>query len=116
MQFRVTVGLGQDSVDAAVLENRAAVLQQRVGGQGEGAGSVVVVDLVKAAVQLVVVVQAEDALAAAQRALQDAGRGLEEAELSAPGSIVTVEAEAIPAPAQDHPLRPHPAQGGAGQG
>ena len=110
MEFRVTVGLGQNSVEAAVLEGRAAALQERVAAQPDGVGATVVVDLVKAAAQLVLVVQAQDALAAAQRALAVAGRGLQEAELSAPGSIVTVEAEAVPGPVHDHVLRPHPAQ------
>lgn len=112
MEFRVTVGLGQDTVEAAVLEDRAAVLQERIIGLPEGAGAVVVVDLVKATEQLVLVVHAEDALTAAQQALQTAGRGLQQAGLGAPGSIVTVEAEAVPAPVPDHLLRPHPVQDG----
>ncbi len=112
MEFRVTVGLGQDTVEAAVLEDGAAVLQERIIGLPEGAGAVVVVDLVKATEQLVLVVHAEDALTAAQQALQTAGRGLQQAGLGAPGSIVTVEAEAVPAPVPDHLLRPHPVQDG----
>jgi len=71
---------------------------------------VVVVHLVKAAVQLVLAVEAVDALAAAQRA-SCAGRALQAAALTAPGSIVTVEAEAAPSPSQDHRLRPHRAHG-----
>ncbi len=76
---------------------------------------VVVVDLVKAAVQLVLAVEAEDALAAAHRALGSLDSALATAALSAPASILTVEAEAIPSPSQDHPLRPHPARGREGE-
>ena len=111
MEFRVTVGLGQDSVEVATLEGRAAALQQHVAALPAGGGGVVVVDLVKAAAQLVVNVDAGDALAAAARALQLADEGLQAAGLDAPGSVVTVEAEAVPAPAQDQVLRPHPAHG-----
>ncbi len=57
VEFRVTVGLGQDSVDAL----------------SEGVG-VVVVGLVKAAVQLALAVEAEDALDAAHQALGTTGR------------------------------------------
>lgn len=112
MEFRVTVGLGQDSVETTVLEGRGTALQESLAGLPEGAGAVVVVDLVKATAQLVLLVQAEDALAAAQQALQAAGRGLQQAGLGAPGSIVTLEAEAVPAPVPDHLLRPHPVQSG----
>jgi len=111
VEFRVTVGLGQDSVDVATLEDRAAALQQRMAELPGGADAVVVVDLVKAAAQLVVSVDADDALTAAARTLQLAGEGLQAAGLDAPGSVVTVEAEAVPAPAQDQVLRPHPAHG-----
>ncbi len=71
------------------------------------------VDLVKATAQLVLIVHVEDALGAAQQALQASGRGLQQAGLGAPGTIVTLEAEAVPAPVPDHLLRPHPVQGGA---
>jgi len=111
VEFRVTVGLGQDSVDGAELEGRATALQDCLAAVDQGAG-VVVVDLIKAALQLVLAVNAADALGAAQQALDAAGRALRDAGLSAPGSIVTVEAEAVPAPTQDHLLRPHPAHGG----
>jgi hypothetical protein len=114
MEFRVTVGLGQDSADTTVLESRAGALQESLAGLPEGAGAVVAVDLVKATAQLVLVVHAEDALGAAQQALQASGRGLQQAGLGAPGTIVTLEAEAVPAPVPDHLLRPHPVQGGAG--
>lgn len=106
VEFRVTVGLGQDSADVAVLEDRAAVLQDSVDALS---GDVDVVDLVKAAVRLVLAVEAEDALAAAHRALGSLDSALATAALSAPASILTVEAEAIPSPSQDHPLRPHAA-------
>jgi len=110
VEFRVTVGLGQDSADVAVLEDRAAVLQDSVDALSGDVDVVVVVDLVKAAVQLVLAVEAEDALAAAHRALGSLDSALATAALSAPASILTVEAEAIPSPSQDHPLRPHPAR------
>lgn len=109
MEFRVTVGLGQDSADVAVLEDQAAALQDSVDCLPEGGGGVVVVDLVKAAVQLVLAVEAEDALDAAHQALGTVGRALMAAALPAPASILTVEAEAVPSPSQDHPLRPHAA-------
>lgn len=47
MEFRVTVGLGQDSADTTVLESRADALQESLAGLPEGAGVVVVVDLSK---------------------------------------------------------------------
>lgn len=110
-EFRVTVGLGQDSVEVATLERRAAALQEGVAELAGGDGAVVVVDLVKAAAQLVVSVDAGDALAAATEAVKLAGEGLQAAGLDAPGNVVTVEAEAVPAPAQAQVLRPHPAHG-----
>ena len=48
MEFRVTVGLGQDSVDVATLESRAGAWQERVRALSAGEGGVVVIDLVKA--------------------------------------------------------------------
>jgi len=110
VEFRVTVGLGQDSVEVAALEGRAAALQEAIARLPGGAEAEVVVDLVKAAAQLVVAVQADDALAAAEQALQLTGQGLRAADLGAPGSIVVVEAEAVPPPAHDQVLRPHPAR------
>lgn len=107
MEFRVTVGLGQDSVDAAVLEARAAALQEVVAEHADRGGAVVVVDLVKATVQLVLLVQGDDALTAAHQALQAASRGVRAAGLSAPATMVILEAEAVPVPTQDHLLRPH---------
>jgi DsbC/DsbD-like thiol-disulfide interchange protein len=114
MEFRVTVGLGQDSADTTELDSRAGALQESLAGLPEGAGATVVVDVVKATAQLVLVVHADDALGAAQQALQASGRGLQQAGLSAPGTIVTLEAEAVPVPVSDHLLRPHPVRGGAG--
>lgn len=111
MEFRVTIGLGQDSVDVAALEARAAALQEVVTENGDGRGKVVVVDLVKATVQLVLPMHAKDALAAADQAVKAARRWVEAAGLAAPASIVTLEAEAVPVPAQDHQLRPHPVTG-----
>jgi hypothetical protein len=111
--FRVTVGLGQDSVDAAVLEGRATALQGGLDAVDEGA--VVVVDLVKAALQLVLSMHADDAVDAAQQALRAASGALRDAGLDAPASMVTVDAEAVPAPTQDHLLRPHPAHAAPAQ-
>lgn len=108
VEFRVTVGLGQDSTDPVVLGDRAAQLQRSAAGLGGGTDPIVVVDLVKAALQVVLAVDAADALTASQRALAAAGRSLHEAQLEAPTTVVTLEAEAVPAAAQDLPLPPHP--------
>lgn len=112
-QYRVTVGVGQDSADPSVLERRASTVQtavDRVVDRGSApAGATVVVDPVKATVQLVVVTAADDALGAAQQLLQIVGRVLADAGVEAPASILTVEAEAVPVPLDDdRALRPHP--------
>jgi len=113
VEFRVTVGLGQDSVDTAVLDARAGALQRQLTGDtGAGSGTVVV-DPVKAAVQLVVGVDAEDALTAAQRALAVTGRALHDAGLGAPVTIVTAEAEAVVGPAAGRADHPHPVPDGS---
>lgn len=106
MEFRVTVGLGQDSIDTGVLDARAELLRRTLTADRAGSGAVVVVDPVKAAVQLVIMVNAGDALTAAQRGMAVTGRALHDAELAPPVTIVTVEAEAVPDPAGDQP--PHP--------
>ena len=110
MEFRVTVGLGQDTLETAVLDARAAALQRQLTDvHGGGGGPVaVVVDPVKAAVQVVVGVDAEDALTAAQRALAVTSRALHDTGLAAPVTIVTAEAEAVPDPAVEQPRQPHP--------
>lgn len=110
MEFRVTVGLGQDSVEVDTLERRGAALQECVRAQPGAADAVVVVDLVKATTGLVVAVDAEDALAAAAQVLALTRQGLAGAGVGAPRSIVTVEAEAVPGPAHDQVLRPHAVQ------
>lgn len=107
--FRVTVGLGQDSVHAQALERRAQLLQEAVHDLPGGAEAVTVVDLVKATAQLVVAVDAEDALAAAERAIAMVRQGVRDTGMTGPQSIVTLEAEAIPEPSLDQPLPPHAA-------
>ena len=116
MEFRVTVGLGQDSVDVATLESRAGALQERVRALSAGEDGVVVIDLVKAAAQLVISVPADDALDAAEQALALTKEALQGAGMQAPGSVVTVEAEAVPKPVHDQVLRPHTVQETAGPG
>ncbi len=73
------------------------------------------VDPVKATVQVVVGVDAEDALTAAQRARGVTGRTLHDAGQAAPATIVTVKAEAVPDPAAGQPRHPHsvPTPGGS---
>ncbi len=115
-QYRVTVGVGQDSAEPSVLERRASTVQAAVDrstGRGAApAGATVVVDPVKATVQLVVATAADDALGAAQQVLQILGRVLADAGVEAPASILTVEAEAVPVPLDDgRALRPHPVTG-----
>ncbi len=115
-QYRVTVGVGQDSAEPSVLERRASTVQTAVDrstGRGAApAGATVVVDPVKATVQLVVATAADDALGAAQQVLQILGRVLADAGVEAPASILTVEAEAVPVPLDDgRALRPHPVTG-----
>ncbi len=116
VEFRVTVGLGQDTVDTAVLDARAAALQRQLTDvPGAGSGPVaVVVDPVKAAVQVVVGVDAGDALTAAQRALAVTSRALHDTGLAPPATIVTAEAEAVPDPAVEQPRQPHPVAAPAG--
>lgn len=109
MTFRVTVVLGQDSVQVGALERRAALLQDAVQAVPGGAGAETVVDLVKATASLVVAVQAQDALEAAELAIALVRRGVRDTGMTGPQSIVTLESEAVPAPALDQPLSPHPA-------
>ena len=52
-------------------------------------------------------VHADDALDAAEQAWQLTNESLQGAGMQAPGSVVTVEAEAVPKPAHDQVLRPH---------
>ena len=77
VEFRVTVALGQDSVDPDVLHTRAATVHDHLAGNINGA--TVAVDPVKATVQLIVTVDTADALTAAQRALAVTGRALHDA-------------------------------------
>lgn len=108
MQFRVTVTVGQDSTDGSVLEERVQALRDSVHALPGGAGAVTGLDLVKATAELVVAVDAEDALSAAGDALRLAGRAHADAGLPAPRSIVTVEAEAVPEPVAGEALPMHP--------
>ena len=101
MDFRVTVGIGQDTVDPAVLDARAAALAKSVSG-----GSVLV-DVVKAAVQVVLPVAGSDALGAIRQALDVVEQGVGAAGLDRPTSIAVIEAEAVTAAVAEADLRPH---------
>ncbi len=101
MEFRVTVSLGQDSADPTTLNERTAALQQ------SAAAGTVLVDIVKAAIQLVLPVHADDALDAVNQATRIAGQAIQAAALDQPTSIVVVEAEAITMPVAEEDLRPH---------
>lgn len=103
MEFRVTVNVGQDSVDPAVLDQRAGALQRQL-----PAGAVVVVDPVKAAIQVVAAVHVDDALQAVQQAVHITTEGLNEAGLQRPATILTVEAEAVAGQLAAEQVRPHP--------
>ena len=107
MAFRVTVSLGQETADAPMLEVSAGALQENARALPGGADAVALVDPVKAAIQLVVVVDEADALIAGRRALELVGDALHDAEMRAPASILTLEAESVPAPAADSDVRPH---------
>ena len=61
-------------------------------------------------------VHADDALDAAEQAWQLTKESLQGAGMQAPGSVVTVQAEAVPQPAHDRVVRPHPVQKTAGPG
>ncbi|MEP6853426.1 MAG: hypothetical protein ABJA87_12335 [bacterium] len=104
MEFRVTVSLGQSSVDSTALDQRAAGLQRCLPG-----GTKVVVDVVKAAIQLVLSVNVADALEAADEGLRITHSGLRDAGIDRPTTIVHVEAEAVAAPITGDNLLPHPA-------
>lgn len=99
MEFRVKVSVGQDSVDPAVLDKRAGALQRQL-----PAGAVVVVDQVKAAIQVVAAVDVDDAL----QAVHITTEGLNEAGLQRPATILTVEAEAVAGQLAAEQVRPHP--------
>ena len=107
MAFRVTVSLGQGTADAPMLEVSAGALQETARALPGGDRAVAVVDPVKAAVQLVVVVDDPDALSAGRRALDLVASALRDAEMPAPASILTLEAESVPSPAADADVRPH---------
>jgi hypothetical protein len=107
MAFRVTVSLGQATPDAPILEVSAGALEENARALPGGGDAVAVVDPVKAAVQLVVVVDEADALTAGRRALELVGDALRDAEMPPPASILTLEAESVPAPAADGDVRPH---------
>jgi hypothetical protein len=107
MAFRVTVSLGQGTADAPMLEISAGALQENARARPDGVGAVAVVDPVKAAVQLVVVVEDDDALAAGRRVLALVEDALGDAEMPAPASILTLEAESVPTPVGDADVHPH---------
>ena len=107
MAFRVTVSLGQGTADAPMLEVSAGALQENARALPGGAEAVAVVDPVKAAVQLVVVIDEGDALTAGRRALELVGDALRDGEMPAPASVLTLEAESVPGPAGDADVRPH---------
>ena len=111
MAFRVTVSLGQGTAEAQMLEISAGALQENARALPGGEGAVAVVDPVKAAVQLVVVVNDSDALAAGRRALELVGEALRDAEMPPPESILTLEAESVPAPAREGDVRLHVVHG-----
>lgn len=101
MEFRVTVSLGQNSADPATLNERTAALQN------SAAAGTVLVDVVKAAIQLVLPVHADDALDAVNQATRIAAQAIQGAALEQPTSIVVVEAEAVTTAVDEQDLRPH---------
>ncbi len=107
MDYRVTVGLGQDSVDEVhLVANAAAVLEQLRLGEA-GGDATANVDAVKATVEVVVVIAAADALDATRRALDAVQQCLRDANIPAPTSIVSVESESVPQPVRNEDVRPH---------
>lgn len=102
MKFRMTVGLGQDTVDPDVLQTLAGTVHEHLSGNISGAA--VAVDPVKATVQLGSPSTPTKPSPAAQRALAVTGRALHGAGLPAPVTILTAEAEAVPAPATGRPV------------
>ena len=107
MAFRVTVSLGQGTADAPMLEVAAGALQENAQALPGGAEAIAVVDPVKAAVQLVVVVDEGNALTAGRRALELVEDALHDADVPAPVSVLTLEAESVPLPAAEGDVRPH---------
>jgi hypothetical protein len=107
MDYRVTVGLGQDSVEEVHLVTRAAALVEQVRLREGGRDATVDVDPVKAALQVVVVLAAPDALTASRTALDLLQQSLQDAQMPAPGSILTVEAESVPDPVSSDDVRRH---------
>ena len=101
MEFRVTISLGQNSADPATLNERTAALQK------SAAAGTVLVDVVKAAIQLVLPVDADDALDAVNQATRIAAQAIRGAALEQPTSIVVVEAEAVTTAVAEQDLRPH---------
>lgn len=101
MEFRVTVSLGQDSADPTTLNDRTAALQ------GSVTVGTVLIDVVKAAIQLVLPVRADDALQAVNQAGRIAAQAIKAAALDQPTSIVVVEAEAVTTAVAEKNLLPH---------
>jgi hypothetical protein len=110
MDYRVTVGLGQESLEEAHLVTHAAALLEQVRLQADGLDATVDVDAVKATVRLVAVLPAADALSAGRRAVEIVQQSLQDANMPAPASIVTLEAESVPEPVRDGDVRPHPVE------
>ncbi len=101
MEYRVTVSLGQDSADPTTLNDRTAALQASV------SVGTVLIDIVKAAIQLVLPVHADDALQAVNQATRIAGQAIQAAALDRPTSVVVIEAEAVTTAVAEEELRPH---------
>lgn len=101
MEFRVTVSLGQDSADPTTLNDRTAALQ------GSVTVGTVLIDVVKAAIQLVLPVHADDALQAVNQGTRIAAQAIQAAALHQPTSIVVVEAEAVTTAVAEEDLLPH---------
>jgi hypothetical protein len=101
MEFRVTVSLGQDSADPAVLDERAAALQRCI------PVGTALVDVVKAAVQLVLPLTADDGLEAVSQGIGIVEQAIRDAALQRPTSIVVIEAEAVTTAVPVENLSPH---------
>jgi hypothetical protein len=111
MTFRVTTSLSRQSADGLDLDRQASGLLAALepsAPQGHKRADVRV-DPVKAAVQVTVLVEAEDALMAARTALDVVGQALLLAQLERPTSVITIEAEAVPTRVEHDPgLHPVP--------
>lgn len=116
MDYRLTVTLGRESVDRGELLAEAQTLARFfTKGPRGGAGSEpptrlvpdVLVDPVKAALQLVITIDAPDALNATILGLGRVAHSLQATQLGFPKSVLTFEAEAIPRPTGPNALPQH---------